>query len=153
MKRLRTEPTPEPLPRGERVRKKKKKRSPGPRGRITKKTEDVRSKPDQGRDPSLPPGALSGRATRHLRALGHHLDPVVMIGKEGVTEGVVAATRAALLAHEIVKVRVSADAPTDRKEAGEDLAKRAAAVLAQVLGRTLLLYKRHPHKPKIELPK
>jgi RNA-binding protein len=75
-----------------------------------------------------------------------------MIGKEGITDGVVAATRDALLAHELVKVRVSADAPIDRKAAGAELAARAAAALAQVLGRVLLLYKRHPHKPKIELP-
>src|SRR4051812_15797394 len=48
--------------------------------------------------------ALSGRATRYLRGLGHHLDAIVQIGKDGITEGVIAATRAALLAHELVKV-------------------------------------------------
>jgi glucan phosphorylase len=40
-----------------------------------------------------------------------------------------------------------------RKEAGPDLANRTGATLAQVLGRTLLLYKRHPSKPKIEIPR
>ena len=146
MKRLDTQPKPE------RAVRKKKKRSPGPKGRITKKTEDVRSKPDGGGE-NAPAGALSGRSVRTLRAMGHHLVPVVQIGKEGITEGVISATRAALLAHELVKVKISQDAPVDRKVAGEDLAKRTAATLAQVLGRTLLLYKRHPHKPKISLPK
>lgn len=148
--RLSTQPRPESAPR---TRKKKRKRSPGPKGRITKRTEDVRSKPDKGGGPALPPGVLSGRAARYLRSLGHHLEPVVQIGKEGITDGVVAATKAALLAHELVKVRIAQDAPVERKEAGDELAKRAAASLAQVLGRTLLLYKRHPHKPKIELPR
>ncbi len=97
--------------------------------------------------------ALSGKAARYLRSLGHHLEPVVQIGKEGITEGVVTATRAALLAHELVKVKLSQDAPIDRKLAGAELADRAGAALAQTLGRTLLLYKRHPHKPKIELPR
>jgi len=97
--------------------------------------------------------ALSGKAARYLRGLGHHLEPVVQIGKEGITDGVVAATRAALLAHELVKVRILTEAPIDRKEAGEELAERAGAALAQTLGRTLLLYKRHPHKPKIVLPR
>ncbi|HVH44418.1 MAG TPA: YhbY family RNA-binding protein [Labilithrix sp.] len=97
--------------------------------------------------------ALSGRATRYLRGLGHHLDPIVQIGKDGITDGVVEATRVALLAHELVKVKVLAESPVDRKDAGEELAQRAGAALAQTLGRTLLLYKRHPHKPKITLPR
>jgi RNA-binding protein len=124
---------------------------PGPkRQRITKKTEDVRSKPDRGRSPR---GPLSGKALRHLRALGHHLRPVVQIGKEGVTDAVVAATRTALSAHELVKVKLGGEAPVDRKSVGAELAARAGAELAQTLGRTLLLYKRHPHTPKIELPR
>lgn len=97
--------------------------------------------------------ALSGRATRYLRGLGHHLEPIVQIGKDGITDGVVAATREALLAHELVKVRILTEAPVERKEAGAELAERAGAALAQTLGRTLLLYKRHPHKPKIVLPR
>jgi RNA-binding protein len=136
----------------ERVRKPKKKRSPGPKGRITKKTGDLRSLPDEGKA-AKGTGKIGGKAIRHLRALGHHLDAIVQIGKEGITDGVVAATRAALLAHELVKIRVAPDAPLDRKDAGVELAERAQATLAQTLGRTLLLYKRHPHKPKIELPR
>jgi RNA-binding protein len=96
---------------------------------------------------------LSGKAMRHLRALGHHLDPVVQIGKEGITDGVVLATREALLAHELVKIRILQDAPVDRKLAGEELAQRTGAALAQTLGRTLLLYKRHPNKPKLTVPR
>jgi RNA-binding protein len=110
------------------------------------KTAAAKAKAEEAR-------ALSGRQQRYLRGLGHHLDPIVQIGKEGITAGVVEATRVALLAHELVKVRVLQEAPVDRKEAGEELARRAGAALAQTLGRTLLLYKRHPHKPKIVLPR
>jgi RNA-binding protein len=122
------------------------------RARVTKKTGDVRSKPDQGR-PAAADIAVTGRGIRHLRALGHHLDPVVQVGKEGVTDAVVAATREQLLAHELIKVRIGTEAPVDRKEAASDLAARTGATLAQVLGRTLLLYKRHPRKARIELPR
>lgn len=96
---------------------------------------------------------LSGQAIRYLRGLGHHLDPVVQIGKEGITESLVAATRTALLAHELIKVKVLTEAPVERHEAGPELAEKAGATLAQTLGRTLLLYKRHPNKPKIVLPR
>lgn len=97
--------------------------------------------------------ALTGKAARYLRGLGHHLEPVVHIGKEGLTDGVVDATRDALFTHELVKVKLLAEAPVDRKAVGEELAERAGAALAQTLGRTLLLYKRHPHKPTIVLPR
>jgi RNA-binding protein len=133
--------------------KKKKKRSPGPKGRIAKRTGDIASKPDKGRERSAGPTTLTGKATRYLRGLGHHLDPIVQIGKEGITDGVVEATRAALLAHELVKIKVSPDAPVDRKDAGTELAGKVGALLAQTLGRTLLLYKRHPHEPRIVLPR
>ena len=95
---------------------------------------------------------ITGRAARHLRALGHDLAPVVLVGKEGITDGLVAATSAALLTHELIKVKVQAEAPLDRKDAAVELAERTGSALAQVLGRTFLLYKRHPKKPRIVLP-
>jgi RNA-binding protein len=103
--------------------------------------------------PALPARPLTGAATRYLRGLGHHLDPVVQIGKEGISDSLVEATREALLAHELIKVRVGTESPVDRKDAGPELAQRSGAALAQTLGRTLLLYKRHPQKPKIVLPR
>ena len=99
---------------------------------------------------SHPP--LSGRALRHLRALGHALDPVVHVGKQGVTASLVKEVSSALLRHELIKVRVQPEAPIDRKQAAE-LAEATGSALAQILGRTFLLYKRHPKKPKIVLPR
>jgi RNA-binding protein len=122
------------------------------KARITKKTGDIRSKPS-GEGSAAPKGPPSGKGIRYLRGLGHHLNPVVQIGKEGITDAVVTATREALTAHELIKVKVGSESPVDRKDAGPELAERTGATLAQVLGRTLLLYKRHPSKPKIELPR
>ena len=95
---------------------------------------------------------LPGKAARYLRSLGHELTPVVQIGKEGVTEGVVQATSRALLDHELIKVKVGTEAPEDREDTLAALATSAAAELVQVLGRTGLLYKKHPEKPRIKLP-
>jgi RNA-binding protein len=95
---------------------------------------------------------LQGKAARYLRSLGHELTPVVQIGKEGVTEGVIQATSRALLDHELIKVKVGTEAPEDRKDTLAALATSAAAELVQVLGRTGLLYKKHPEKPRIKLP-
>src|SRR5579863_9375140 len=98
------------------------------------------------------PTKLNGKALRHLRALGHALDPIVAVGKAGVTAAVIQQTETALEKHELVKVRVMREAPEDRKATADDLAHKTGAALAQVLGRTFLLYKRHPKKPKIVLP-
>jgi RNA-binding protein len=128
--------------------------SPGPkRKRVLEKRKRDEAKSDEQKAAARDALALSGKAARYLRGLGHHLDPVVQIGKEGITTGLVTATKEALLAHELIKVRVLAEAPLDRKQAAEELANLSGAALAQTLGRTLLLYRRHPNKPKIVLPK
>ncbi len=97
--------------------------------------------------------ALSGKQRRHLRALGHHLQPTVYIGKHGLTDAVTEAVDAALSTHELVKIRIDGDSPADRHESADSLATGLRAEVAQVVGNTLLLYRRHPNKPVIVLPK
>jgi RNA-binding protein len=97
--------------------------------------------------------ALTGKQRRHLRALGHDLDPVVQIGKQGLTEAVLAAADAALTQHELIKVRVGTECPDDRSDVAARLAPALKGEVAQVLGRTVLVYRRHPKEPKIQLPK
>ncbi len=96
--------------------------------------------------------ALTSKQTRHLRALGHHLDPVVHLGKDGITDGLHKAIDQALTDHELVKVKLNPEAPEDRFEAADAVAARLKADVAQVLGRTFLLYRKHPQQPKIKLP-
>jgi RNA-binding protein len=109
-------------------------------------------KPTSSTSPTTPT-TLHGAAIRHLRALGHPLQPVLHVGKEGITDALVTAANAAILKHELIKVKVLPEAPVDREAAANELASRTESVMAQVLGRTFLLYKRHPQKPKITLPK
>jgi len=85
-----------------------------------------------------------------LRAAGHHLSPVVQVGKEGVTPAVVEQLVGALAAHELVKVKIGTESPEDRFEAAERLGTDAGAQIAQILGRTILAYRRHPEKPRFE---
>jgi RNA-binding protein len=95
---------------------------------------------------------LTGKQRRHLRALGHHLDPVLQIGHEGVTDAVVAQANVQLETHELIKVRVSENAPEDRRTTASAVAERCGAHVAQVLGRTALLYRRRNENPSIVLP-
>lgn len=93
----------------------------------------------------------SGKLRKALRAAGHHLAPVVQVGKEGVTAAVLRQVGRALLDHELIKVKVGTESPSDRFEAAERLGETGASV-AQILGRTILLYRKHPKTPRFEAP-
>jgi len=95
---------------------------------------------------------LTGKQRRHLRGLGHELKPIVLVGKDGIDDGLVAAVDQALADHELVKLKVGEAAKLDRHEAADALAKRTHSEVAQVLGNTVLLYRADPEDPTIVLP-
>jgi RNA-binding protein len=95
--------------------------------------------------------ALTGKQRRTLRALGHHLTALLHVGHQGVSPSLIAAVEQALHDHELVKVRVLETSPEPRADAAVALAAATGSEVAQVLGRTVLLYKPHPEKPKIRL--
>jgi RNA-binding protein len=95
---------------------------------------------------------LTGKQRRYLRALGHHLDPVLQIGHEGLSEAVVAQATAQLEAHELIKVKVGESSPLSRHDAASQLATATGSSLAQVLGRTFLLYRPRARDPQVTLP-
>ena len=94
---------------------------------------------------------LKGKQKRYLRGLGHALDPVVTIGKHELSDRLIAETDAALAHHELIKVRLLDSTLLGRHEAAEALAAACGAEVAQVLGRTFLLY-RKAEEPAIQLP-
>ncbi len=96
--------------------------------------------------------ALTGKERRFLRALGHDLDPVVQVGKLGLTEGVAAATDVALDTHELIKLKVGTECPEPVADIAEALAPQVQAELVQVLGRTILLFRMSAKNPKVALP-
>jgi RNA-binding protein len=99
--------------------------------------------------------ALTGKQRRHLRALGHSLRPVVQVGRTGASEEVVSACDQALADHELIKVKIGQGADDGRHDIADALAAGAGAEVAQVLGRTVLLYRPRAEgdeRPRIKLP-
>jgi RNA-binding protein len=94
---------------------------------------------------------LTGKQKRFLRGLGHALQPIIMIGKGEISTALINETSGALASHELIKVKMLESCPLDRHEAAEQLAVACQADIAQVLGRTFLLYRR-ADEPKIALP-
>ncbi len=96
--------------------------------------------------------SLTGKQKSFLRGLGQKLEPVVMVGKEGVTPTVVQSAREAIKKRELIKVRVLQNCMDEPEDAITVLAERADVNVVQVIGRNGLLYKRNFEKTKIELP-
>ncbi len=96
---------------------------------------------------------LSGKQKRQLRALGHHLDAVVIVGSSGITPGLIEAAAQALHDHELIKIKVGGEDKASRDAMVAELVSGTQSELAQSLGKTALLWKQHKKKPKIVLVK
>lgn len=92
---------------------------------------------------------LTGKQRHKLRALGHHLHPLVQVGQDGLTDGVVGALDEALKKHELVKVQI-ADEREVRRAVAKELAARTESQIAQELGRTALFFRKKEKKSKFE---
>jgi RNA-binding protein len=96
---------------------------------------------------------LKGFQKKHLKGLAHGLKPVIQIGKEGITEGVIRAIAESLLRHELIKIKFIDF--KDQKEAltGEIEAKTGSERVGMI-GHTAILYRPQadPEKRKISLP-
>ncbi|NLO97387.1 MAG: ribosome assembly RNA-binding protein YhbY [Peptococcaceae bacterium] len=95
---------------------------------------------------------LTGKQKRFLRSLGNELEPILLIGKEEVTENVIRQANDALEARELIKGRVLQNCANDQQNIAEEIARRTQAELVQVIGRNFLLYRASSDQPKIELP-
>ncbi len=82
------------------------------------------------------------------RAEAHHLDPVVMIGGDGLTPAVQKEIDAALKAHGLIKVRVFSDDRLQREAFYQQLATDLSAAPIQHIGKLLVLWRPKPEKEK-----
>jgi RNA-binding protein len=94
---------------------------------------------------------LAGYQRKALRGLANPLRPVVRVGEAGISDAVLRALDEALLAHELVKVRLFA--PENKKAAAQAIADKSGAALCGLVGHTVILYRPHPESPRIQIPK
>jgi RNA-binding protein len=95
---------------------------------------------------------LSERQRKYLRGLGHALNAVLLIGKEGMSTNVVAEAKRALHDHELIKVKFRG-AERETRDAGlAELATATESALVHKIGHTALYYKRRNDRPGIVIP-
>jgi RNA-binding protein len=80
---------------------------------------------------------------RELKRIAHHLEPVVLVGDQGVSDAVIAETRRALDDHELIKVRIQAGRG-DRAALADQLAAACDAAVIQSIGKVTVLFRRNP---------
>ncbi|KQY81459.1 MULTISPECIES: YhbY family RNA-binding protein [Roseateles] len=98
----------------------------------------------------MPQINLTPAQRKDKRADAHHLDPVVMIGGDGLTPAVVKETDAALNAHGLIKVRVLGDDRTAREAMFAQLCDELNAAPIQHIGKLLVLWRPIPEKAAAE---
>ncbi len=94
---------------------------------------------------------LSPAQKKHLTGLAHSLQPVVMIGKNGLTPSVMAEIDTALKSHELIKIRVLSGEKEEREAALDAICSELSAHPVKHVGKTLIVYRR-AEKPSIVLP-
>ncbi len=96
---------------------------------------------------------LTSAQRKYLRSAAHHLDPIAIIGKKGLTDELIDSIAKALAARELIKVRFN-DHKDEKKTLINEIAERTSSHVAGVIGHVGILYREHDEeeKRKIELP-
>ncbi|TNH05642.1 ribosome assembly RNA-binding protein YhbY [Testudinibacter sp. TR-2022] len=95
---------------------------------------------------------LTTKQKQYLKGLAHNLKPVVMLGANGLTEGVVAEIDNALSHHELIKVKVAGAERETKQLIIDAIVRETTATAVQLIGHILVLY-RPSKEPTIKLPK
>ena len=96
---------------------------------------------------------LTSKQRAYLRGIAAKEDTILQVGKGGIGENLITQVNDALKAREIVKLKVLETAMLSSAEAAAELAEAPKSEVVQTIGNKLVLFKRNPQEPKIELPK
>ena len=95
---------------------------------------------------------LTDKQRRYLRGLAHDLQPVIMVGNSGLTEGVARETERALNDHELIKLKLRVGNREGRDEIVRQLAERTLSGIVQRIGHVAVLYRARTDLPRIVIP-
>jgi RNA-binding protein len=86
---------------------------------------------------------LTKKQRKYLFKQAHSLEPVIRIGKQGVTDQVVKAIDTALLDHELIKVKFG-EFKEDKHDLAGEIAEKTGAALVRIIGHIAIYYRPHP---------
>ena len=97
---------------------------------------------------------LTNAQRKYLRSKAHHLKPLVLVGKQGITDTLIRSVDTNLDAHELIKIRFN-DHKDEKKVLAQEIVERTESDLAGLIGHVAIVYRPHkdPEKREITLPK
>ena len=96
---------------------------------------------------------ITSKQRAYLRSMCNAMQPILYIGKEGITDGTVKEAWDALEARELIKCSVQREAPLSAREACQELCERVHAAPVQCIGSRFSIYRPRRKDPTIVLPK
>lgn len=93
---------------------------------------------------------LSSGDKKALKSIANTLDVKYQLGKSGITDTAVDMFDKALTAHELIKIDVMKSVTTEIMELALDISSKTKAEIVNVIGRTIVLYRKNPKNPKIK---
>jgi RNA-binding protein len=96
---------------------------------------------------------MKGSTRKYLRSLAHHLNPLVIVGENGISSQLIAATEVALNDHELIKVKFG-EFKEAKKAISAEIAQSTKSELIGIIGNIAMFYRPHPQpeKRKIKIP-
>jgi RNA-binding protein len=98
------------------------------------------------------PEKLSNNQKKYLKGLAHGLNPMIMIGANGVTDSVMAELDSTLTHHELLKVKIASNDRIERAAIVEHIVQQTGALLVQTIGKTCVIYRQN-EETELPLPK
>jgi RNA-binding protein len=96
---------------------------------------------------------LTSKQRSFLRALGHKLDPIVFLGKGGLTENIIKELDTNLELRELIKVKLQDGCDLQPKDVAQEVSEKLKADVVQVIGHKFILYRESVENKEIVLPR
>ena len=94
---------------------------------------------------------MNSKDRAYLRSLANTVEPILQVGKSGITDNLIKQVNDALEARELIKITVLETAPEDAKETAIKLSNNSNSIVVQVLGRKITLYRKRKKDSKISI--
>lgn len=96
---------------------------------------------------------ITPKQRKYLKSLAHNIEPILHIGKSGVTDNVLVQIDEALKARELVKVKLLSNSALEANDVANDISEKLRAEFVQSIGNKFTIYRESEDKKQIELPK
>jgi RNA-binding protein len=93
---------------------------------------------------------LSSSQRSYLRSQAHHLEPVVLIGKHGITDGTIESIDRVLEARELIKIKFR-EFKDDKLSLSEKITELTNSQVVGVIGHTLIIFRQNPDSDKRQI--